>query len=116
MFEPHTAPLLPRPRFFRRLLRSAVAAGTLIGVSLCIGLAGYRFIAGLSWVDSFLESAMIMSGMGPVAPSGGTAAKIFAGCYAIYCGIALLTTAALVVTPLLHRFFHRLHLADESKK
>jgi hypothetical protein len=116
MFERRSDPLLSRRRFFHRLLRSVVAALALIGISLSVGLLGYHFIAGLAWIDAFLESAMIMSGMGPVAPSGSTAAKLFAGCYAIYCGVALLTTAGLVIGPLLHRFFHRLHLADEPKK
>jgi hypothetical protein len=38
------------------------------------------------------------------------AGKLFAGCYAIYSGLVLVTTSAILLAPFVHRFLHRFHL------
>ncbi len=108
--------LLPRREFARRLGRSIAAGGALLLLSLGIGMLGYHFIAGLAWIDAFLDAAMILSGMGPLSPLHTNAAKLFAGCYAIYCGVALLATTGIILTPLIHRSLHKFHLEWDDKK
>ena len=103
-------PLPHRRAFLRRFARGVLAGVLLIGVSLLAGMAGYHWIEHLSWIDAFLNAAMILSGMGPVADVQTTGGKLFAGCYAIYSGLALLTVAGLMLAPVLHRFLHRFHL------
>jgi len=95
--------------------RSAAIAMGVIVAALGIGLAGYRGLEGLSWVDSFLNAAMILSGMGPVAPIQTTAGKLFAGCYALFSGLALITTLAVIVAPVFHRFLHRFHMEADLR-
>ena len=82
----------------------------LIAFSLSTGMAGYHWLGGLSWIDAFLDAAMILSGMGPLSTLHGDAAKIFAGCYAIYCGIALIATTGVFLAPVIHRGLHKFHL------
>lgn len=106
--------LLPRREFARRLGYSLGAGGVLIAFSLSIGMAGYHWLGGLPWIDAFLDAAMILSGMGPLSQLQGDAAKIFAGCYAIYCGIALISTAGIMLAPVIHRYLHKFHLEDDS--
>ena len=72
-------------------------------------MLGYVAFERLSWVDAFLNSAMLLGGMGPVDPPQTTAGKVFAGLYALYAGLVFIITAALVVTPVLHRLIHRFH-------
>ena len=84
-------------------------------VSLGIGMAGYHAFEGLSWLDAFLNAAMILSGMGPVAPIQTTAGKLFAGCYALFSGLALITTLAVIVAPVFHRFLHRFHMEADLR-
>jgi hypothetical protein len=115
MYERRTQPLLSRPKFYRRLARSAMWGFGLIGVSLFIGMLGYHWFDQLGWTDSFVNAAMILSGMGPLAELRTQAAKIFAGCYAIYSGIALISTTAIVFGPVIHRFIHRFHLEENPK-
>jgi len=115
MFEKRHQQLLPRREFYHRLTRSLAAGIVLIAFSLTIGMAGYHFIGELSWIDAFLDAAMILSGMGPMSTLHTTAGKLFAGCYAIYCGIALITTAAVILSPVLHRGLHKFHLEDDPK-
>jgi hypothetical protein len=78
-------------------------------------MAGYHFIAKQAWADSFLNAAMILSGMGPVGELKSTGAKIFAGVYALYSGLALITIAGIILSPVIHRFLHKFHL-ETSKK
>ena len=79
-------------------------------VALTIGTAGYHFLNNLSWLDSVLNAAMILSGMGPVNALSTDAAKIFATAYALFSGVFFLTMFALLVAPSLQHFLHRLHL------
>lgn len=113
MYERRTEPLLPRPKFYRRLARSISWGIGLITGSIVIGILGYHFLDHLGWVDAFLNAAMILSGMGPVAELHGTAAKLFAGIYAIYSGVALISTTAIIFAPIIHRLLHRFHLEEK---
>ncbi len=70
---------------------------------------GYRWFEHLSWVDAFLNAAMLLGGMGPVHPPQTVAGKLFAGFYALYAGLAFLVTAGLLFTPVLHRLLHHFH-------
>ena len=57
---------------------------------------------------------MLLGGMGPVNPPLTAAGKLFAGLYALYAGLVFIVTAALVVTPILHRVLHRFHLTEKA--
>ena len=114
MYEHRKQALLPRREFFRRLRRSVAVGSLLIVFSLGIGMVGYHELAGLTWIDAFLDAAMILSGMGPLSPLPDATAKIFAGCYAIYCGIALIATMGIIFAPVIHRALHKFHLEDDS--
>jgi hypothetical protein len=96
--------LLPMPAFLRRL-----------AISLALGLAFIvaSLLAGMDATDAFLNASMILGGMGPVAELHTRAAKIFAGLYALYSGLAVLAAAGVVSAPLVHRLLHRFH-ADEK--
>lgn len=106
--------LYPRHKFYHRLARSAAVSLAIIGGSLAVGILGYHFIEKMGWVDSFANAAMILSGMGPLNPLNTAVGKIFAGCYALFSGMAFLTSIGVVFTPIFHRFIHRFHLEEES--
>ncbi len=112
MFEHRSRPLLPRPAFYRRLARSACAALLIVAFALCIGMAGYRIFESMSWVDAFVNAAMILSGMGPVSALQTGGGKIFAGCYALFSGLAFLTSLGIIFAPVFHRFLHKFHLEE----
>lgn len=114
MFEHHLSPLLPWPAFRARMAGAAAIGLGLIVVSLALGMLGYRFIAGQEWPDAFLNAAMILSGMGPVGELKTTGSKIFAGLYALYSGLTLISIVGVVIAPVVHRFLHKFHLETES--
>lgn len=114
-FEPHHAPLLPRRVFIGRLLRNTALAAAMIVISLGVGMIGYHAFVHIDWTDSFLNASMILTGMGEITPLETRGAKIFAGLYALFSGVAFLTIIGVLVAPVVHRFMHRFHLAlDED--
>jgi len=113
-FERRTAPLLPRPLFFRRVALGALIGLALLGGALAIGMIGYHLTEKMGWLDAFANAAMILSGMGPLAPLQTSAGKLFAGCYALFSGLAFITIVGVILGPFLHRIFHRFLLQDDQ--
>ena len=111
MYEPHSRPLLTNAQFAWRLVVHLGWVALLLGGSLLIGMGGYMWLAHMTAVESFLNAAMLLGGMGPVGELPNDAAKIFAGCFALYAGIVFIVSAGLLVAPVAHRILHRLHLS-----
>jgi hypothetical protein len=114
MFEHRRQPLLSRSAFLRRQAGFAAAALLLVAVSWLIGILGYRFFEGMSWIDAVLNSAMILGGMGPVDTLHNEAGKLFASFYALFSGIVFLVSIGVLVVPIFHRLLHRFHLEAEQ--
>ena len=81
----------------------------LLALSLAIGMAGYHHFEELPWRDAFLNSAMLLGGMGPVNAPRTDNGKLFAGLYALFAGLVFIFAAGVLLAPLLHRLFHTLH-------
>ena len=107
-------PLPPVREYLAHLALASLAALVLLGGGLGVGMAGYHWIVGLSWIDSFLNAAMLLSGEGPLAPTPTPAGKLFAGAYAIFGGIVFVTAAAAALSPSVLRVLHRFHLARQT--
>lgn len=114
-YEHISQPVAQLPDFLRRQLRSIGVGAVFIVVALYAGMLGYHYLVGLSWIDSYENAAMILSGMGPLAAPATTAGKLFAGSYALFSGIAVLAIAGVIAAPLVHRFLHRMH-ADSGDR
>lgn len=108
--ESREEPLAPTAVFIGRLLLSILAAALVVAVSLVAGIWGYCRFEGLSVIDGFLNAAMILSGMGPVAQMTSDAGKIFAGCFALYSGLMLVAATGIILAPVVHRFLHKFHI------
>lgn len=115
MFEHRSKPLLPRKEYYRRIARHAALGFFIIVVALGIGMTGYHVFEKLPWVDAFVNAAMILSGMGPVATLQTNAGKIFAGGYALFSGLALIAILGIIFAPVIHRSLHKFHLEDEGR-
>lgn len=114
MFEHRREPVLSRAAFLRRIVRYAFIAFVIDAGSLAIGMIGYHAFEGLSWLDSLLNAAMLLGGMGPVNQLHTRAGKLFASFYAIYCGVIFLVVAGVLLAPIIHRFMHHFHLATDD--
>ena len=99
-----------RAKFVSHLRFNVLLAAALLGLSLAIGMFGYHWLAPMGWVDAFMNASMLLGGMGPVDPLDNDPAKLFAGAYALYCGVVFIATAGLVLAPVGTHILHRFHL------
>ena len=83
-----------------------------LALSLALGILGYIYFEDLSLLDAFLNSAMLLGGMGPINGPVTAGGKLFAGLYALYAGLVFIVTAALVFSPIVHRVMHKFHWDD----
>lgn len=116
-FEHRSQRLLSSPAFRQRVIRHALASFSLIGGSLAVGVIGYHVTGHFSWLDSLYNASMILGGMGPVIgdiKDTPNSLKWFASFYALYSGLALLTSAGVLMAPAAHRILHRFHLDDTA--
>lgn len=103
----------PRAVFLVRLALYAGIAIMLVGGSLAVGMYGYAHYEGLGWRDAFLNTAMLLGGMGPVEQPQTPGGKVFAGVFALYAGPVFLAAAGLVLTPVMHRLLHSFHVQND---
>jgi hypothetical protein len=114
VYEHRSAHPIPFRQFLRRLLRHFGLVAAVVVVSLAIGMAGYMGLAGMNWVDAFMNASMLLGGMGPVGELPTDASKVFAGLYALYAGLVFIVSAGVLLAPIVHRILHRLHADGKS--
>ncbi|MCX7729313.1 MAG: hypothetical protein N2203_07575 [Bacteroidia bacterium] len=103
---------LPHKRHFISQLQKAFLITMLIVLfSLGFGTIGYMYFFQLNWDDAIYNASMILTGMGPVAPANTTAAKLFGSFYALFSGVAFLTSVSVMLTPIYRRYIHKVHIS-----
>ena len=108
--------LSPPNVFYSRVRRGVIYAFALVAVTLGVGIIGYHELEDVSWLDAFHQSALLLSGMGPVIELKSSAGKVFDGVYALFCGIILLAATGFLFAPVLHRILHRFHIEDSRDR
>lgn len=115
MYEHKSTPLVSWSTFVVRQLWHFAAACGIIACALAIGTAGYSYFEGMGLVDSVYSASLILTGMGPSLQVKTVGGKIFVSAYALFSGLVFLSTASVMVVPLLHRMLHKLHV-DPSER
>lgn len=110
MYEHREKPLLPQGEFYRRLVWHAGLGVGILVFSLGIGMAGYHFLEGATWLDALVEASMLLGGEGPVGELHTAAGKIFASLYALFSGTVFIVAMGVFAAPVYHRFLHSFHL------
>ena len=103
--------------FFNAVLKPLLLLFTLpfIVLSLGIGMFGYAYFEHLPLLDAFLNSAMLLGGMGPVKTEGlSDGGKVFAGFYALYAGLVFIAVTSIMLAPVVHRVLHQFHWSDRG--
>lgn len=111
-FEHRRQPVISARRYAKRQLRYFGYSTIIIGGAMLIGTIGYCYFGNLNAIDGFYNASMILTGMGPVSPMTTTGGKLFSSFYALFSGVAFLTTAAVLLAPAIHRFLHLLNVDD----
>lgn len=103
-----------KSHFYNKLFKSILLGTLFLIISLFIGVIGYHHFFNLPWLDSLENASMILTGMGPVDHAQTDGAKLFSSLYAIYSGVAFLTSVAVIFGPIVHRFLHKFKIDIES--
>jgi hypothetical protein len=114
MYEHKHQKLADKKTFYNRVLKNSFIAVGILSVCLLMGVLGYHYFANIEWIDSLHNASMILSGMGPVVEITTVSGKIFSSFYALFSGVAFITNIGLLITPIVHRFFHKLHIEDNQ--
>jgi hypothetical protein len=96
--------------FYTHFFRNIVWGILLIILALFIGMCGYHFFEQMTWIDAFLNAAMILSGMGPVVILSTTGGKLFAGFYALFSGLTFIILIGILLSPGIHHIIRKIHL------
>jgi hypothetical protein len=97
----------------------ALRAWTLLplaAATLALGMAIYHWVEDLPWADAFLNSAMLLGGMGPVDRLHTTLGKWLAGSYALFAGLVFIVLAGVMLGPVIHAVLHRFHLEGAGRR
>jgi hypothetical protein len=113
--ETRHQPVAPRRHFFRRVALYTFLASAFLCFSLLVGTIGYHSFCEMTWLDALFNASMILTGMGPVDKMTTDGAKLFASAYAIFSGVAFVTTASILLAPVVHRLLHKLHVVEGAK-
>ena len=113
MFESRHEPLASRKTFILRILYCTLSALLFISIVLLSGMLGYRFFEHMAWINAFTNSALTIADMGLIIPIETDAGKIFTGIYALLSGIIFFSVTAIIVSPIIHRIFHKFHLGPD---
>jgi hypothetical protein len=113
-FERRRQAVISGRKFLVRILKAIGLWMILTLASLAIGIAGYAKFEGMSFVDAYVNAAMILSGMGPMGELKTTAGKVFAGSYAIFPGLIIVIATGFILAPISHRVLHRFHVETKG--
>lgn len=113
-FEHRKDQLAPRAVFLGRLAGNVLIALVLTLVALSIGIIGYMVTEHLNLLDAFLNASMLLGGMGEVDTLRTDAGKLFAGIYALFCGLFVVIASGIILAPIFHRVLHAIHIEDSE--
>lgn len=114
MFEHKSNAVAHSSIFYRRLFKFWILGTILISFSLVMGTIGYMYFGDLNWIDGLYNASMILTGMGPAVENPCDSLKLFASFYAMYSGIIFLSSVTIVFAPIIHRFFHIIHVEGKD--
>ena len=113
-YEHKSQPVAPKAVYIKRLYKNSLLAFFALVICLLIGIAGYFYLGPMPMIDAVHNASMILSGMGPVLDKPlSVAGKIFSSFYALFSGVAFISTIGLLIAPVVHRFFHKMHVDDK---
>ncbi|MBP2648566.1 MAG: hypothetical protein H6Q77_2190 [Gemmatimonadetes bacterium] len=73
-------------------------------------MLGFHYTGDYGLVESFSQAALLLGGEGPAGSYPNDAASIFAGVYALYCGLAYIVVTALLLAPVFSHVLRRHHI------
>lgn len=113
MYEKFSQKPIPRKQFSLRVFRHLLLAGLILIASLLVGTLGFVHYAQLGWQSAFLNSSLLLSGIGLGHFPDATSGQLFVSIYALYAGLVYLVTSGIILAPVVHRLLHHFHWSED---
>ena len=114
MYEKLKEKPISRSQFYKRLFSHFLVLALIVLVSLIVGVLGFMYFENASLHMAFLNSSLLLAGLGliekPVTPVG----HWFVGFYGLYAGLIFIISLGILITPAIHRVIHTLHWSDDN--
>jgi hypothetical protein len=111
--SPASSPLHSR-HFFLHFSRNLLLGFSITLVVLAIGMAGYRYFEKMEWLEAYVNSAMVISGVGSLTNPQTDDGKFFVGTYSLVGSAAFIIVVAVVFSPIFHWLFRQVHVDDRE--
>lgn len=113
MYENKNQKLISRQAFIKRVAWHVLAAVLMIGGTLTIGVLGHIFFEEIDVHSAFLNTALIMGGIGTTVMPASVAGKLFFSFFGMFVGLLFAAVVGVVMAPVIHRIVHHMHLDDD---
>lgn len=100
--------------FLKHFLRNLSLGFSALLIILMIGMVGDRYFENRSWMDCYVNIAMIVSGVGTLTNPETTAGKIFIATFSIIGSASFLLVVAVVFSPIFHWLFRQVKVEDRE--
>lgn len=110
MYESKDQPLLTARHFRRRVVKHILYALLVLVITIAIGSAVHVFLESVSWSDAVLNTALVVSGIGPYIIPESAIGKLFLAAYSMFVGLVFAATLGIILAPVAHRMLHKFHL------
>ncbi|MGG4604283.1 two pore domain potassium channel family protein [Paenalcaligenes sp. Me131] len=113
MYEKKGSPLLTRKDFLKRMFLHTLAALLLIFLVFIFGVLGQVAVEDISLHDAFLNTALLLGGIGTHSMPQSIAGKLFIAVYGFITGLLFLASIGVILAPVAHRIMHKFHLDED---
>lgn len=113
MYESKNEKIIDKKQFVLRMLWHLLAAILLIIFTLVFGAIGHIYFENIPFHDAFLNTALIVGGIGTTVLPESIAGKVFFAAYGIFVGLIFAAIVGVALAPIIHRVVHRMHLDDD---
>ena len=113
MYESKNEPLLPIKHFTWRLFLHVLCALLVMVFTLIIGVIAHLLFEPISWHDAVLNTAFIVSGIGPFFYPETVAGKVMLAGYGMLVSLVFMASLGIILAPVAHRIIHKFHLDEE---
>jgi hypothetical protein len=113
--EPTLKPRSRRDRpFHHRLLLAVGLSVALLAGALGIGVLGFQLVAGIGWLNSLHNAALVLAGLGTVNATDAGAVKVFTAAYALFSNLVFIGVTGILLAPVFHRVLHKFHIEERD--
>lgn len=116
MYESKGHPLISRGAFVIRMLKHLLVVLLIILVSVCLGMLGYWYFEGHSWVSAFMHTCFLLGGYGHLTTPQSVPGQVFFGFYGLYANLVFVASLGVLFTPVVHRLLHKFHLEQRDEE